>query len=219
MKLHREGNTILMIVSSLLIIINIIAYIYLKEYEIWLGIVAILSAGIFLLFAQFFRIPNRIPTVMEKGIIAPADGKVVIIEKVFEKEYLKTDCIQVSIFMSPLNVHQNKIPIEGEIEYYKYHPGLYMVAWHPKSSELNERNTTVIRTNDGQKILMRQIAGAVAKRICYYLREGQKVSQNQELGFIKFGSRVDLYLPLDADIKVSIGDITKNSQTLIAMLR
>jgi phosphatidylserine decarboxylase len=150
-------------------------------------------------------------------VYAPADGKIVVIEPVFESEYFKEDRIQVSIFMSPLNVHVNRNPIGGKINYYKYHPGKFLVAWHPKSSTDNER-TTIVFGEGENAILVRQIAGAVARRICYYLKEGQEVKQGEDFGFIKFGSRVDLFLPMDANIKVQMGEVSKGNKTIIATL-
>ena len=167
------------------------------------------------LIISFFRIPKRTWTIRENAIVAPADGKVVAIEEVQADEYFNDRRIQVSIFMSPLNVHVNRNPVNGEVTYNKYHKGKYLVAWHPKSSIENERQTVVYR-RDGKELLVKQIAGAVAKRIINYLQTGQKVEQCAEMGFIKFGSRVDLLLPLDAQIKVRIGDKPKGGVTVIA---
>lgn len=150
--------------------------------------------------------------------MCPADGKVVVIEEVEESEYFKDKRIQISIFMSPLNVHANYNPISGIVKYVKYHPGLFLVAWHPKSSTDNERSTMVTEHKNGQEVLFRQIAGAVARRICYYVREKQEVTTGQEFGFIKFGSRIDILLPLDAKIDVQIGDKVKAKLTKIGEL-
>lgn len=167
---------------------------------------------------QFFRNPNRqIITPSDKKVFAPADGKVVVIEETMENEYFKDKRLQVSIFMSPLNVHVNRNPISGIVNYIKHHEGRYLVAWHPKSSSENERTTVVIE-NNGAEVLLRQIAGAVAKRIVNYLEEGETVEQGRDLGFIKFGSRVDLFLPLGTDINVQIGDKVKGNRTVIANL-
>ena len=214
MRIHREGRIFLIIVGLGLIVFNLVTYHWLPDYAFYVLLLG--SIVLFGFFTQFFRNPVRELTLGENTIVSPADGKVVVIEKVFEPEYLKQDCMQISIFMSPFNVHLNRVPISGTLEYYKYHPGKYLVAFHPKSSLLNERNTSVIRTKGGKNILMRQIAGAVARRLCYYLTEGQEVSQGTELGFIKFGSRCDLFLPLDADIKVKMDQLTKAGQTIIA---
>ena len=146
--------------------------------------------------------------------MCPADGKVVVIEKTFEAEYLKTDCMQVSIFMSPINVHINRFPVSGEVKYVKYHPGLFLVAWHPKSSTDNER-TTIAMESKGKKILFRQIAGALARRIVYYCKEGDLANQTDEFGFIKFGSRVDLFLPIETKINVKLNDVVKGGVTIL----
>lgn len=167
---------------------------------------------------QFFRNPNRqILTPSDSIVYAPADGKVVVIEETMENEYFKDKRLQVSIFMSPLNVHVNRNPISGIVNYIKHHKGRYLVAWHPKSSSENERTTVVIE-NNGAEVLLRQIAGAVAKRIVNYLEEGEQVEQGHDLGFIKFGSRVDLFLPLGTEINVKIGDKVKGNRTVIASL-
>ena len=216
MTLHKEGYIFLL--ASGLILTILVGFI-LAYLPAWASYpLLVLAIAFYGMLVQFFRIPTRSHTFGDNLIIAPADGKVVVIEKVFEPEYLLQDCLQVSIFMSPVNVHQNRVPVSGVLEYYKYHPGLYLVAWHPKSSTENERNTSVVRMANGQKILFRQIAGALAKRICYYLKQGQDVTQNQEFGFIKFGSRVDLFLPLDTQLEVKIGDLTKNGVTVIGKL-
>jgi len=167
---------------------------------------------------QFFRIPTRLLTTGEGQVIAPADGKIVVIEETQESEYFKDRRRQVSIFMSPLNVHVNRNPVSGIVRYFKYFPGKYLVAWHPKSSTDNERTTVVIQLANGTEVLVRQIAGAVARRIIWYVKEGQSVHQGEEFGFIKFGSRVDIFLPLDAQINVKIGDLTKGGVTVLAEL-
>ena len=154
--------------------------------------------------------------VSTKDIIAPSDGKLVVNEEVFENEFLKEDCVQLSIFMSPLNVHKQWYPVNGKIIYSKNHPGKYLVAWHPKSSIENERSTIVIETENSQKILFRQIAGAVARRICNYAKEGQSVDQNMEAGFIKFGSRIDVFIPKSATIKVNLNDLIIGGKTILA---
>ena len=167
--------------------------------------------------AYFFRHPRRITTENEQFIIAPADGKVVVIEEVVENEYFKDKRIQVSIFMSPANVHVNRVPVKGVVDYIKYHPGKFLVAWHPKSSEENERNTVVIKNNKNT-ILLRQIAGVLARRIVNYLKTGDAVEQGDEFGFIKFGSRVDMFLPMNAIVMVDLNDKVKGGQTIIARL-
>ena len=214
MRIHREGFGTLLIVGLILTMLDGIFYMYLPA---WMYYILIPASIIFYgFFIQFFRNPNRELTIDENAIVSPADGKVVVIEKIYEPEYLQTDCMQISIFMSPLNVHLNRVPISGTLEYYKYHPGKYLVAFHPKSSLLNERNTSVITHKSGKKLLMRQIAGAVARRICFYLKQGDQLNQGEELGFIKFGSRCDVFLPLDAEIKVVMDQDVKGGQTVIA---
>lgn len=171
------------------------------------------------LFASFFRIPKRIFTTDDKQIVAPADGRVVVIEEVFENEFLKQQCRQVSIFMSPANVHVNRYPVSGKVVYVKYHKGNYFVASHPKSSVLNEHSSIGMEMADGTRIFLRQIAGAMARRIVCYSKEGDVVEQNQELGFIKFGSRVDLFIPLEAEMNVNLESAVKNGISTIAFLK
>jgi phosphatidylserine decarboxylase len=190
----------------------------LTESRVIIGSTIIISQLIFLFFVQFFRNPTRNTPINPKHIIAPADGKVVVIEEVEEPEYFQGKRKQVSIFMSPFNVHSNRNPVSGIIKYFKYHPGLYLVAWHPKSSTENERTTVVIETPEGHEVLFRQIAGALARRICWYVKEGDKVLQGQEFGFIKFGSRVDIFLPLDAKVMINLGDKPVGGETVIAEL-
>lgn len=187
----------------------------------WTWLFILLSLGVLVmayLIIQFFRVPKRMCIYSENDIMCPADGKVVVIEEVEEGEYFKDKRIQVSIFMSPLNVHANYNPISGLVKYVKYHPGLFLVAWHPKSSTDNERSTMVVQHASGKEVLFRQIAGAVARRICYYLGENQSVKTGEEFGFIKFGSRIDLFLPLDSKINVKIGDVVKAKLTKIGEL-
>lgn len=184
--------------------------------QLILGIAAIIFM---ILVVRFFRNPQVITPPKDGVVYAPAEGKVVVIEKTFEEEYHKEDRIQVSIFMSPLNVHVNRSPVKGIIDFFKYHPGKFLVAWHPKSSSENERTSVGFKTEKGVTILMRQIAGAVARRIAFYPKVGDAVEQGTSVGFIRFGSRVDLFLPLDADIKVKIGDLTKGGETEVALLK
>ncbi len=218
MNFHKEGYTIMAGTAALLLLINWAIRYFIPEL-IWLHWVLLLASIIFfILIVQFFRVPQRQPTADETRIVAPCDGKVVVIEEVVENEYFKGPRRQISIFMSPLNVHVNWNPISGVVKYFKYHPGLYLVAWHPKSSTENERTTTVIRTPQGVDVLFRQIAGAVARRIRWYVKEEQEVKQGTQMGFIKFGSRVDVFLPLDAEIKVKLNDKTVGSVTVLAEL-
>jgi phosphatidylserine decarboxylase len=218
MKIHKEGYTTILIAFLILSVVVTLLYFFFTGYE-WIKY--ILYGGfavLFLLIIYFFRSPRRDLTLSHEYIISPADGKVVVIEEVMESEYFKDKRVQVSIFMSPLNVHCNRYPCSGTVKYYKYHPGSYLVAWHPKSSEENERTTVVIEDTKKIFILVRQIAGAVARRIVCNAVEGTHVKQGQELGFIKFGSRVDLLLPLNAEIKIELGQTVRAGKTVIAEL-
>jgi phosphatidylserine decarboxylase len=217
MRIHKEGYVILIVLGALLVIFNVASYFFIhtEGLSILTFFVSLIVYGLIL---QFFRNPNRdISYFDNRAVYAPADGKVVVIEEVYEAEYFKDKRIQVSIFMSPINVHVNRNPIGGKVSYYKYHEGKYLVAWHPKSSTENER-TTVVISNGHEEILFRQVAGALAKRIKCYLKQGQEVKQGADMGFIKFGSRVDVYLPLNANIEVKIGDIVYGNRNIIAML-
>ncbi|MBS1558773.1 MAG: phosphatidylserine decarboxylase family protein [Bacteroidetes bacterium] len=217
MTIHKEGRTLLFVL--LIVFVGIIwgADYFFPESVIRTIIIAT-AILFYLLILQFFRSPVFEIPKNEKQVLAPADGKVVVIEEVEETEYLKSRRKQISIFMSPVNVHVNRMPVAGTISFCKYHPGKYLVAWHPKSSTENERTTVVAKMKNGTEILFRQIAGALARRIKWYVKEGQALQQGEEFGFIKFGSRVDLYLPLDAKVLVKIGDVTKGGRTAIAEL-
>ncbi|SFD99701.1 phosphatidylserine decarboxylase family protein [Spirosoma endophyticum] len=220
MRLHREGKTIMITTALVLLVLDLLASVFLfSDNPTAITLLVIISLVLLVLVVQFFRIPNRLLTTGESQVIAPADGKIVVIEETIESEYFKDRRRQVSIFMSPLNVHVNRNPITGIVRYFKYFPGKYLVAWHPKSSTENERTTVVIQAASGTEVLLRQIAGAVARRIIWYVKEGQPVQQGEEFGFIKFGSRVDVFLPLDAQINVKIGDVTKGGVTVIAELK
>lgn len=213
--IHKEGYKIL---ATLFILLLLLVGAAAAWFPIALPIVAIAGLLFFLLVLQFFRNPSRqVPLADNEKVYAPADGKVVVIEETREEEFFNDPRIQVSIFMSPLNVHVNRNPIGGEVIYSEYHPGKYLVAWHPKSSTENERTTVVIDSGKHQ-VLFRQIAGAVAKRIKNYLKVGEEVNQGEEMGFISFGSRVDVLLPIDAQLAVSIGDKVKGSHTVLATL-
>lgn len=215
MTLHREGTATIIIAVVILGLIQWGNY-WLYTKTDWLWLFLLLSAGALVmlyLVVQFFRIPKRTFTFTDSDILCPADGKVVVIEEVEETEYFKDRRIQVSIFMSPLNVHANYFPISGIVKYVKYHKGLFLVAWHPKSSTDNERSTVVVQHSSGQEVLFRQIAGAVARRICYYAKEGQTAETGQEFGFIKFGSRVDVFLPLGTKLDVKIDQDVKAKLT------
>jgi phosphatidylserine decarboxylase len=218
MKLHREGFTIIAVGLLILGVIQALNF-WLFTHLGWTWLFLLLSLGVVVmavLIIQFFRIPKRTFSYSENEVLCPADGKVVVIEEVEEPEYFKDKRIQVSIFMSPLNVHANFNPISGIIKYVKYHPGLFLVAWHPKSSTDNERTTIVIEHENGQEILHRQIAGAVARRICYYVQEGERVEAGGEYGFIKFGSRIDVFLPIGTKVNVNIGDKVQGQVTKLA---
>ncbi len=216
MTIHKEGYKSIAIGAIIFGVINVASFYFLSSAAPVISIALfVLTLGLLLFLISFFRIPKRQLTIQENAIVAPADGKVVVIEEVQADEYFSDRRIQVSIFMSPLNVHVNRNPITGEVLYSQYHKGKYLVAWHPKSSTENERHSVVYRSN-GKEILVKQIAGALAKRICNYLQPGMQVKQTDEMGFIKFGSRVDLLLPLDAKINVKIGDKPQGGVTVIA---
>ncbi|MEO2058902.1 MAG: phosphatidylserine decarboxylase family protein [Mesonia sp.] len=212
---HKEGYKILGVTIAICILINVLSYAFIEIS--WLNQL-ILAASIimFLLILQFFRNPKRQTLVSDHNIVAPVDGKVVVIEEVFEKEYFKEKRLQVSVFMSPINVHVTRHPINGKVVFSKYHPGKYLVAWHPKSSEENERTTVVVKNESVGEILYRQIAGALAKRIVNYAKEGQEVVQGSDSGFIKFGSRVDVFLPIGTKLEVELNQKVKGGLTVIA---
>ena len=220
MKIHREGYLIITIATILIGGLELVNYFVFKNagYNLIFSILTVLFLVLYCLVIQFFRVPNIEPMFGAMDILSPADGKVVVIEETVENEYFKDKRLQVSIFMSPLNVHANFNPITGIIKYVKYHKGLFLVAWHPKSSTDNERSTVVTEHASGKEVLFRQVAGAVARRICYYVQEGQQVETGSEYGFIKFGSRIDLFLPLDTKINVKIGDVVKGRITKIGEL-
>ena len=218
MTIHKEGYPSLLITVLVLGILNVISLQFLNDYSWLQNIILILSIALFLIVLQFFRHPKRNIIINDKHIIAPADGKVVVIEETTETEFLKDKRIQVSIFMSPINVHVNRYPIGGKVIFSKYHPGLYLVAWHPKSSTENERTTVVVETASNVQVLFRQIAGALARRIVCYSKEGDNAQQGSEMGFIKFGSRVDLYLPVGTKINVTLEEKVRGGESVIAEL-
>jgi phosphatidylserine decarboxylase len=214
---HKEGSKIILFATffvgaGIIVIDNFIDLLWLNK------VLSILLLFLFIIVLQFFRNPKRNTIVNDHHIIAPVDGKVVVIEEVFEKEYFKDQRIQVSIFMSPLNVHVTRYPISGKVNFSKYHPGKYLVAWHPKASEENERTSIVVENPKIGEILYRQIAGALAKRIVNYAQLNTRVIQGEDAGFIKFGSRVDLFLPLNTEIKVNLNDKVKGGEQIIATL-
>ena len=212
---HKEGHNIIAISFILIALVNVISRNFIDNSTInyTIGIITIV---ILVLILQFFRNPKRVAIIDENIISSPVDGKVVAIEKVFEKEYFKDERIQISIFMSPINVHVTRYALSGKVNFSKYHPGKYLVAWHPKSSEKNERTTVVVENKVFGEVLYRQIAGALARRIVNYAKVGETVLQGKDAGFIKFGSRVDLFLPLDSKIKVEIDQIVKGAEDIIA---
>jgi phosphatidylserine decarboxylase len=218
MTIHREGFTILFVSLLILFGLNYLIYYLAPDATVVQNIAIGVSLILYLVVLQFFRNPVFDIRKDDKVVIAPADGKVVVIEEVVETEYLKSKRKQISIFMSPVNVHVNRMPVSGTISYYRYHAGKYLVAWHPKSSTENERTTVVAKMKNGTEVLFRQIAGALARRIKCYVKEGMPFEQGQEFGFIKFGSRVDIFLPLDAKITVKIDEVTKGGKTVIAEL-
>lgn len=219
MKFHKEGWPSLLIVLLFSAIIILIAHYFFPASPMAHWFSYILSGALILTIVQFFRHPSRDFTPVDHLIMAPADGKVVVIEETIEQEYFKDKRLQVSIFMSPVNVHVNRYPIGGLVAFFKYHPGKFLAAWEPKSSTDNERTTIVIRHNNGTEILFRQIAGALARRIVWYCKEGDTAVQAGEMGFIKFGSRVDLFLPIGTKLNVKAGDVVRACVTAIAELK
>ncbi len=199
-------------------VLNALVHFYYPDAVILKWIIYTLSFLLFVIILQFFRSPSFAITTHNQHVICPADGKVVVIEEVDEPEFLKDKRIQISVFMSPVNVHVNRNPIAGVVKYFKYHPGKYLVAWHPKSSTENERTTIAIENEAGVTVLFRQIAGALARRIVWYVKEGQEVEQGAQFGFIKFGSRVDIFLPLGTKVNVNLGDKVKGGRTILAEL-
>jgi len=214
--LHKEGNATILISLVVLFILNAAVQFGFPD-TIWLqNLVILISVVLLVIVLQFFRNPSFNATLGENFVVSPADGKVVVIEEVEEAEYFKGKRIQISVFMSPFNVHVNRNPIGGLVKYFKYHPGKYLVAWHPKSSTENERTTTVIQNTAGTEILFRQIAGALAKRIVWYVKEGEYVAQTGEMGFIKFGSRVDIFVPIGTKVTAQLNQKVKGGVTVLA---
>jgi phosphatidylserine decarboxylase len=216
MKFHKEGRASLLLAVLFAAIIILIAHYFFPASRLAHWFAYILGGSLVIIILQFFRHPPRQVNAGETYVLAPADGKVVVIEETEEGEVLKDRRIQVSIFMSPINVHVNRYPVSGMVSYFKYHPGKFLTAWQPKSSTDNERTTVVIKQANGTQVLFRQIAGALARRIVWYCKEGDKAEQGGEMGFIKFGSRVDVFLPLQARILVKAGQVVKGAQTVIA---
>lgn len=216
MTIHKEGKKILLVALTALMLIVAASLQFLEGYKILQLTIIGVATIFFLTILQFFRSPNRTIEKDDNVVLAPADGKVVVIENTTEGEYFKDERIQVSIFMSPINVHNNRNPVSGIVKYFKYHPGKYLVAWHPKSSTENERTTCVVQKPNGVEVLFRQIAGAMAKRICWYVKEGDKAEQGEEFGFIKFGSRVDVFLPMGTEILVEMNQKSVGGKTALA---
>jgi len=218
MTIHKEGYTSIALCVLFIAVVNALIQFYYPDAHTVKWIVYILSFMLFFIILQFFRSPVLMLNAEETQVLCPADGKVVVIEETEETEYFKDRRIQVSVFMSPINVHINRNPISGIVKYFKYHPGKYLVAWHPKSSTENERTTVVTENSEGVAVLFRQIAGALARRIVWYVKEGDQVQQGHQFGFIKFGSRVDIFLPLNSKINVDINDVVKGGRTVLAEL-
>jgi phosphatidylserine decarboxylase len=218
MTIHKEGYKSIAIAAFIFGVINLISFNTIStQYPIISLLIFIITLGLVLFIVSFFRIPNRTLTISDNQIVCPADGKVVVIEEVVDEEYFKDKRIQVSIFMSPLNVHVNRNAISGEVKYNQYHKGKYLVAWHPKSSTENERHSVVV-AKGGTEILVKQIAGALAKRIVNYLQVGQQVKQGSEMGFIKFGSRVDVLLPVGTKVNVQLDQVVQGGVTVLATI-
>lgn len=218
MRIHKEGYKPIAIAVIIFAVLNLLSFYFVSFYLPWLSwIIFIGLFGLLLFVISFFRIPNRSLTLDETKVIAPADGKVVVIEEMFDEEYFKEKRLQISIFMSPANVHVNRNPLSGEVTYNQYHKGKYLVAWNPKSSSENERHSVVIRHAKGE-ILVKQIAGALARRIINYLQVGQQVGQTNEMGFIRFGSRVDVLLPVGTRVEVSLNQVVQGGVTVLASL-
>jgi phosphatidylserine decarboxylase len=219
MTIHKEGYTSIALCIGFILLLNAIIQFYFPQAIAFKWIIYILSFALFVIILQFFRSPAIQIITDETQVLCPADGKVVVIEEVDEPEFLKDKRIQVSVFMSPVNVHINRNPISGIVKYFKYHPGKFLVAWHPKSSTENERTTIAIENTNGTTVLFRQIAGALARRIVWYVKEGDVVEQGEQFGFIKFGSRVDIFLPLGTKINVSLDEVVKGGKTVLAELK
>ncbi|HTI11178.1 MAG TPA: phosphatidylserine decarboxylase family protein [Puia sp.] len=216
MTIHREGYKTIAISALAFALINLPSFYFISAHQPWISyLIFLVTLALLLFLISFFRVPDRKLTAGDNLLVCPADGKVVVIEEIFDEEYFKDKRLQISIFMSPANVHQNRNPMSGEVVYNQYHKGKYLVAWHPKSSTENERHSVVLRNGHGE-ILVKQIAGALAKRIVNYLSVGQKVEQSAEMGFIKFGSRVDVLLPVGTTVNVQLDQVVKGGVTVLA---
>ena len=218
MYLHREGRKLILGLLAVILVIYAAMIFFVQHWTFFHFLFIAILLAFWVLVTLFFRIPRRVFTEDSERLISPADGTIVTIEETMEKEYIKEDCRQISIFMNGNDVHVNRYPCDGVVEYVKFHRGNYFVASYPKSSVLNERTSVGLRMADGQKLLIRQVAGVMARRICCYAREGEQVKQNQEMGFIKFGSRVDIFLPKDFQVSVDLQDTVKNAISPVAMI-
>ena len=219
MTIHREGYKTIAVGALAFAFINLCSFYFISAHEFWLsGLIFLVTLAVLLFLVSFFRVPARRLSTGDDLVICPADGKVVVIEEITDEEYFKDKRLLISIFMSPADVHQNRNPIGGEVVYSKYHKGKYLVAWHPKSSTENERHSVVIRNSHGE-VLVKQIAGAMARRIVNYLSVGQKVKQSAEMGFIKFGSRVDVLLPVGTIVDVQLNQVVQGGVTVLAKLK
>lgn len=220
MKINKEGYKIITTSGLVCLVLWCMIYYFQRHSETGLLITSAAILIVFWLFiVAFFREPRRVKIHDSELVFSPCDGRVVVTEVVYEDEYIKEEVLQISIFMSVTNIHMNWLPVAGEVEYYKYHPGRFLIAWHPKSSTENERTTTVVKLDDGKRVLFRQVAGLIARRIVSYIKVGDKVNQNDVFGFIKFGSRIDVLVPKDSELLVEIGDPVVGSQTPIVRLR
>lgn len=220
MKINKEGYRIIAISGLICLVLWSLLY-YFQSHHYGTGLLitsAVILFAFWLFIIAFFREPRRVKIHDPELIFSPCDGTVVVTEVVYEDEYMQQEMMQISIFMSITNIHMNWLPVGGEVEYYKYHPGRFLIAWHPKSSTENERTTTVVKMDNGKSVLFRQVAGLIARRIVSYVKVGQKVNQNDVFGFIKFGSRIDVLIPKDSELLVEIGDGVKGSQTPLARL-
>lgn len=221
MKINKEGYKIIAVSGLICLVLWGLLY-YFQSHESEVGLLttsAIILVAFWLFIVAFFREPRRVKIHDPELVFSPCDGRVVVTEVVYEDEYLKQEMLQISIFMSITNIHMNWLPVAGEVEYYKYHPGRFLIAWHPKSSTENERTTTAVKLDNGKHVLFRQVAGLIARRIVSYIKVGDKVNQNDVFGFIKFGSRIDVLVPKESELLVEIGDPVVGSQTPIVRLR
>jgi phosphatidylserine decarboxylase len=214
MQIHKEGFKIVLIAFVTILVLNIASWMLFQKFGITISLIITIPLLLFIL--RFFRVPNRNSVNSPNGVTSPCDGKVVVIEEVYEPEFLKEKCIQISVFMSVWNVHINWYPIDGQVIYQKYHPGKFLLAWHPKSSTLNERTTVVVQRPDSVKVLFRQIAGLLARRIVCYSKANDNAKQGNQMGFIKFGSRVDIFIPLNSEVLVKLDQKVVGKQTIIA---